>query len=44
LTSVFSYSGNVTPYVIEQNCWISSAVPGSCSPNWFDGKPTTENP
>jgi hypothetical protein len=37
-------SGKVTPYVVEQNCWISSAVPGSWPRNWLLGKPMTEKP
>jgi hypothetical protein len=44
LTSTFSNSGKLTPYVVKQNAWISSAVPGSWSANWFHGNPTTENP
>src|SRR5689334_7754588 len=43
-TSIFSNIGKVTPYEVEQNSAISSAVPGSCPPNWLHGKPTTESP
>src|SRR5580693_828927 len=43
-TSIFSNIGKVIPYVAEQNVAISSAVPGSCPPNWLHGKPTTANP
>src|SRR6266566_547734 len=43
-TSIFSNMGKVTPYDVEQNSAISSAVPGSCPPNWLHGKPTTEKP
>src|SRR5499425_1809107 len=43
-TSIFSNIGKVTPYEVEQNSAISSAVPGSCPPNWLHGKPTTANP
>ncbi|GAA3099086.1 hypothetical protein GCM10020001_014530 [Nonomuraea salmonea] len=28
----------------EQNCWISSAVPGSWPANWLQGMPTTVKP
>src|SRR5205823_8243827 len=44
LTSIFSVIGNVTPYVVEQNVAISSDDPGSCSPNWLQGTPSTVNP
>ena len=43
-TSIFSNMGKVTPYDVEQNSAISSAVPGSCPPNWLHGKPTTVSP
>src|SRR5436190_19023980 len=43
-TSIFSNIGKVTPYEVEQNSAISSAVPGSCPPNWLHGKPTTVSP
>src|SRR5271165_956369 len=36
--------GKLTPYVVEQNSAISSALPGSCPPNWLHGKPTTDRP
>ena len=34
----------MTPYVVEQKVWISSAVPGSWPPNWLHGKPRTVKP
>ena len=44
MTSIFSYMGNVTPYVVEQNVSISCALPGSWPPNWLreaeDAEPT----
>src|SRR6516162_2712609 len=43
-TSIFSNIGKVTPYDVEQYSAISSAVPGSCPPNWLHGKPTTDSP
>src|SRR5262245_47119275 len=43
-TSIFSESGNCTPYVVLQNVLISSAVPGSCAPNWLQGIPSTAKP
>jgi hypothetical protein len=43
-TSTFSVRGNVTPYVVEQNSWISSAVPGSWPRNWLHGTPSTVKP
>src|SRR6185312_12387830 len=33
LTSIFSNIGNVTSYVLAQNCWISADDPGSWCPN-----------
>ncbi len=44
LTSVFSSSGKLTPYVVEQKVWISSALPGSCPANWLHGTPSTVRP
>src|SRR4051812_29506184 len=44
LTSTFSDSGNFTSYFVLQKVLISSGVPGSCSPNWLQGIPTTEKP
>src|SRR2546423_4936532 len=44
LTSILSNSGKLTLYFDEQNCLISSFVPGSCPPNWLQGKPRTVKP
>ena len=44
MTSIFSSSGKLTPYVVEQKVWISSAVPGSWPANWLQGTPSTVNP
>src|SRR5688500_1704972 len=44
LTSNFSVIGKVTPSVAEQKLWISSALPGSWSPNWVHGQPIPPKP
>ena len=43
-TFTFANIGNVTSYLSEQNCLISSASPGSCAMNWLHGKPRTTSP
>src|SRR5258705_9396000 len=44
LTSIFSNSGKLTSYFDSQNSRICSLVPGSCAPNWLQGKPSTVKP
>lgn len=43
-TSTLASTGNVTPKLSWQNCWISASVPGSWPPNWLQGNPITVNP
>merc|ERR1711937_713232 len=43
-TSIFENIGNVTLYLLWANALISASVPGSCLPNWLQGKPSTTNP
>ncbi|KOU88681.1 hypothetical protein ADK93_12145 [Streptomyces sp. XY58] len=44
LTSDFSSIGKVTPKPAAQKVWMSSALPGSCPPNWLQGTPMTVKP
>lgn len=34
----------MTPNPAAQKVWMSSALPGSCSPNWLQGTPMTVKP
>ena len=43
-TSILAKMGKVTPYSLPQNALISSALPGSCPPNWLHGNPSTSSP
>src|SRR6478609_4322937 len=44
LTSILANIGNVTSYLLSQNASIALASPGSCAPNWLQGKPSTAKP
>ena len=44
LTSTLANIGKVTPKVRSQNDAISVSSPGSCPPNWLQGKPRTLKP
>ena len=44
LVYFFAIIGNVTEYLLVQNCRISLFVPGSCPPKLFAGNPMTTNP
>jgi len=44
LTSHFSKSGKVAPYLPRANSRISEAEPGSWPPNWLQGKARTQKP
>ncbi len=40
----FGEVGEADAIIYSQKEPISTAVPGSCAPNWFEGKPRTTNP
>ena len=44
LTLILSVIGNVILKLVSQKSFISEFVPGSCPPNWLDGKPITTKP
>lgn len=43
-TSTLENNGNVTPYASLTNCTMSCSLPGSCWPNWLQGKANTVKP
>jgi len=44
LTSTLENMGNVIPYFVAMNCFISCSVPGSWPPNWLQGNPQISKP
>src|SRR5690606_656437 len=44
LTSTFLNSGKLTPKFSSQNSEMAPSSPGSCLPNWLQGKPNTTTP
>src|SRR5690606_6045457 len=44
LTSTFRNRGKLTPKFSSQNSEMAPSSPGSCLPNWLQGKPSTTRP
>eukprot|EP00092_Neocalanus_flemingeri_P001926 GFUD01002057.1.p1 GENE.GFUD01002057.1~~GFUD01002057.1.p1 ORF type:complete len:108 (-),score=14.47 GFUD01002057.1:686-1009(-) len=44
LTSTLANKSHLTPYLFVANSLISFSVPGSCPPNWLQGKPRMRKP